>query len=120
MNDQEAHDYYADPANLATTGPGYRRKRPTLTAMTAVRFAPQVIDEVKDVAFAEGITVGAWIRRLVDGELSRRSEAAFVTFTLGMTSPPPGHPRSFSCPHMSVGNVVAAGCGICGPLAAVA
>ena len=120
MTDQEAYDFYADPANLAVSGPGRRRKRPTLTAMTAVRFAPEVIEQVKDIAFAEGITAGAWLRRLVDGELSRRREAAFVTFTLGMISPPPGHPRSFSCPHMSVGNVVAAGCGICGPLAAVA
>jgi hypothetical protein len=27
-------------------------------------------------------------------------------------------PRTFSCPHLSVGNVVSATCGSCGPLAA--
>ena len=29
-------------------------------------------------------------------------------------------PRSFSCPHFSIGNVVAASCGTCGPLRAAA
>ena len=53
MDDREAYQFYADPANWEVTGPPVRRKP---------------------------------LR------------------------------RSFTCPHMSVGNVISASCGTCGPL----
>ena len=55
MNDQEAYDYYADPANQVATGPPVRHPKDM----------PQL---------------------------------------------------SFSCPHLSVGNVASVTCGTCGPL----
>lgn len=100
MNDDEAYEFYADPANREITGPGRKRTGQRLASMTAVRFAPEVIEAVKDRAFSEGVTVGHWIRRLVNREIAE--------------------PRTFSCPHLSVSNVTHAACGICGPLTAVA
>ena len=137
MTDQEAYDFYADPANLAVSGPGRRRKRPTLTNMISVRFAPEVIAEVKDIASAEGVTVGAWIRRRVDAVLRDRRRMAWLdahrhelevvpgSGRIGPSRSIPsslslGAQRTFACPHMSVSGVTAAACGECGPLAAVA
>jgi hypothetical protein len=171
MNDDEAYEFYADPANLELAGPGRKRKGQRLTSMTAVRFAPEVIEAVKERAFGEGVTVGSWIRRLVGREfdtprvtelavegfaeplripagaleqvvsallpvlirhgqvdlrigagrpvgLIEGSGRAGVPRTLGTSLSGTG--RSFSCGHLSVGNVTHAACGICGPLTAVA
>jgi hypothetical protein len=69
VNDREAYEYYLDPEHLKPAGPGRRRKGQRLTSLNSVRFAPEVIEAVKAAAFGEGITVGAWIRRLVRREL---------------------------------------------------
>jgi hypothetical protein len=69
MDDAEAYEYYADPAHRAITGPGRKRIAPRLTTMTSVRFAPEVVEAVKGIASEEGITVGSWVRRLVQREI---------------------------------------------------
>jgi hypothetical protein len=70
MDDREAYEYYADPEHRKPTGPPRKRQGQRLTSMSSVRFAPEVIEAVKAIAFGEGITVGSWIRRLVDREIS--------------------------------------------------
>jgi len=69
MDDREAYEFYEDPEHLKPAGPGRKRNAPRLTTMNSVRFAPEVIEAVKAVAFEEGVTVGSWIRRLVQREL---------------------------------------------------
>ena len=125
MNDREAYEFYLDPEHLKATGPGRKRKRPTLTSMVPVRFTPEVIERVKAVAHEEGITVSAWIRRaalraaavaerqqpggLIEGS-GHAGEPRALTSTLALG------PRTFICPHMSIGGVVSASCGTCGPM----
>jgi hypothetical protein len=69
VDDREAHDFYADPAHLAVSGPGRKRQGQNLAAMGSFRLAPEIAETVKERASAEGITVGAWLRRLVKREL---------------------------------------------------
>jgi hypothetical protein len=71
MTDDEAYEFYADPANCEPAGPGRKPRRgQRLASMTSVRFAPEVIEAVRQRAFSEGVTVGFWIRRLVDREIA--------------------------------------------------
>jgi predicted DNA-binding protein len=71
MDDREAYEFYADPANRTITGPARKRQGQRLTSMSSVRFAPEVIESVKGLASEEGITVGSWIRRLVQREIEQ-------------------------------------------------
>jgi hypothetical protein len=138
--------------------------------MNSVRFTPEVIEAVKDLATGEGVTVGSWIRRLVQQEIDRprmievategvddplRIPAdALETITVALMpalirhgsvslrigadrpvgliegSGRRGEPRTlqsslslrsrtFSCPHLSVGNATEVACGTCGPLVAI-
>ena len=133
MDDAEAGGFYADPANQVATGPGRERSGPWLTSTTSVRFPPAVIAVVKDLAAAEGVTVGAWVRRLVQREIDGLRTAgparprgvvagsgrAGAPRALGSALPVP-QPRMFACPHFRVGNVTSAACRTCGPLAAAA
>jgi hypothetical protein len=188
MDNREAYEFYADPANRVPAGPGRKRRGrgQNLSGMTSIRFVPEVIEAVKERAFGEGVTVGSWIRRLVDREIAEprvfhlavegeeepvpvpaealeRLTAALMpallrhgSLSLRIGSPSWRHdgsavvsslpvaverpkgivegsgiagepralrssldrPRTFSCPHLSVGNVTSAACGTCGPLAA--
>jgi hypothetical protein len=132
VNDAEASEFYKDPRHLRIAGLGRKRKGPRLTSMTAVRFAPEVIEAVKAAAFREGVTVGSWIRRLVQRELAKpRAGAARPTGLIpgsGRMGRPralpsslsPCEPHTFICPHMGISGVQSASCGICGPLTAVA
>lgn len=108
MNDQERHDFYADPANLRVIGPGRKRKAPMLSSMVPVRFTPEFIERVKSVAFDEGVTVSTWIRRAASRELEREAPVAGS--------------RTFRCEHLSVSGqgVTSASCQQCGPITAVA
>jgi hypothetical protein len=49
---------------------GRKREGQRLSSMSSVRFDPEVIEAVKERALGEGITVGAWIRRLVAQEIT--------------------------------------------------
>lgn len=70
--DRADAEFYADPANQVPAGPAQRRKAPRrpLTGHVPVRFDDKTIAAVKERAEAEGMTVSAWIRRLVARELS--------------------------------------------------
>jgi hypothetical protein len=46
-------------------------ERRTLSELVPVRFAPDVLDEVRQRAYADDRSVSAWIRRAVDRELRR-------------------------------------------------
>ena len=138
MNDAEAHEFYADPANLAIAGPGRKPKGPTLSSMIPVRFSPQVIETVKGFASAEGMTVSSWIRRAVQRELDRQKRerptglipgsarlmppralrSSLTVVHTGSVSTRAGNGKVFRCAHMSVGNVISAECAQCGPLSA--
>ena len=72
MTDQEAYDYYADPAHLEIAGPGRRRKRPLKTAILSVRFDPAVLERVRRLADAWDIDVSDWIRAAVSREEYRQ------------------------------------------------
>jgi hypothetical protein len=191
VDDSEAYELYADPANRTISGPGRKRKSQgqNLSGMTSVRFAPEVIESVKERALGEGVTVGSWIRRLVRRELdspetctldldveggalahvpvgalerltaalmpalmrhgvlelhigpvSWQSDGAHATSSVPVSVQRPqgliegsgqrggpralrsslDRPRTFSCPHFSIGNVTFASCVTCGPLEAAA
>lgn len=70
--DRADAEFYASPANQVPAGPAQRRKAPRrpLTGHVPVRFDDKTIAAVKERAEAEGMTVSAWIRRLVARELS--------------------------------------------------
>jgi len=72
----KAHEFYANPEHLAAAGRGQQRHRPMKSAMTPVRFSPEMIAAVKHFASLDGVTVSTWIRRLVGRELQRRQPPA--------------------------------------------
>ncbi len=76
-NDRVDAEFYADPANQVPAGPAQRRKalRRPLTGHVPVRFDDDTIAAVKDRAEADGMTVSAWIRRLVARELTSADAA---------------------------------------------
>lgn len=71
-NDRVDAEFYADPANQVPAGPAQRRRalRRPLTGHVPVRFDDKTIAAVKQRAEADGMTVSAWIRRLVARELA--------------------------------------------------
>ncbi len=76
MDDRQAHEFYADPANQVSAGPAYRRTGRRLSATVPVRFPQAMIDAVKRLADRDGVTVSSWIRRVVIREVMRRQPAA--------------------------------------------
>jgi hypothetical protein len=141
MDDREAHEFYADPEHLRVVGPGYRRKADRLTEVKSVRFSPRMLAAAQAAAEADDRDLGQWIRMLVSNEIIRQRRAhgerprALIPGSgrrgepkslpsvpragTGVTaSGAAGHGQVFSCQHMSIGNVISAECGICGPLAA--
>jgi hypothetical protein len=102
MSDEQAHEFYKNPENLAITGPGQRRERPMKTGTIPVRFSPDMIAVVKHFAGQDGITVSTWIRSLVAREILRRQPPA-TTSAAGAESvqldyPPEFRPQSESVP----------------------
>lgn len=132
MDPREALEFYRDPAHLEPAGPARRRKGPHKTSMVAVRFDPAVIEQCRDHAAAGDVTVSTWIRRAVDRALERPSGLIGSSARTGEPKALPSAPCSpvfaasvtvaswngtARCPHMTVGNVIEATCGICGPMA---
>lgn len=68
INDEEAADFYAVPANQ-DFDPTQTVRRP-LADSIPVRFAPDVLDQVRAVAAAEGTTVSHWVRQAVTDALA--------------------------------------------------
>ena len=78
--DCAAHLHYANPDNRVLAGPRRRTfQPPKLTKHTPIRFRAEVIEQVKEIAERDGLTVSSWIRRLVERELAQQTPA-----------PPPG------------------------------
>lgn len=72
MDDEERWAYYNDPAHRESVGPAQRRSRPGLTSHVPVRFPPDLIAAVKQLALRDGMTVSSWIRLLVQRAVSSR------------------------------------------------
>lgn len=73
MSDQEAAEFYDEPANQRI---GTRIiSRRALSSSIPVRFPPDIVDAVKALADAEGLTVSEWIRRAVTDALTSRHTA---------------------------------------------
>lgn len=79
MGDREAIEYYRDESNQVPAGPGHRRERARLSATTPVRFPQDMINAVKRLSVEDGVTVSAWIRRVVSREIQRRQPPQTVT-----------------------------------------
>ncbi|MGH9116777.1 MAG: YlcI/YnfO family protein [Acidimicrobiales bacterium] len=70
MTDQEAAEFYAEPANQRLGTRVISRR--ALSSSIPVRFPPDVVDAVKALAGADGLTVSEWIRRAVADALAAR------------------------------------------------
>jgi predicted HicB family RNase H-like nuclease len=68
MTPDEEHAYYAQPDNQEPQGPG-RRRQPRLSEMVPVRFTPELLDQIRRRAEADGRSLSSWIRRAAEHEL---------------------------------------------------
>jgi len=68
----EEYDFYADPKNQTSQGPG-RHRRGNLSEMVPVRFDPETLEALRAAAEAEDRSVSSWIRRAVEHELDQRA-----------------------------------------------
>jgi len=68
MTPEEEHAFYAQPENQVPQG-APRRRRSRLTAMVPVRFAPELLDEIRRRADADDRSISSWIRQAVEHEL---------------------------------------------------
>jgi hypothetical protein len=71
-DDESMYEYYADPDNRVPDGPGRRRASKPLTTHVPIRFSPEVVAQVKQLADLDRKTVSSWIRDVVDEEVERR------------------------------------------------
>lgn len=72
-NDTEAYEFYADPKNRESEGERTKGPAKRLTSHVPIRFHPKTIDLVKRISAEEGMTVSAWIRKVIDSEVERRA-----------------------------------------------
>lgn len=75
-DDESMYEYYADPENRVPSGPGRRRASKPLTTHVPIRFSPEVIAQVKQLADMDRKTVSSWIRDAVEVELSADDHAS--------------------------------------------
>lgn len=71
-DDDSLYEYYSDPDNRLPRGPGRRRVSKPLTTHVPIRFSPEVISQVKQLADIDRKTVSSWIRDVVEAEIERR------------------------------------------------
>ena len=72
MTDEEAADFYADPANRAFN-PDRVVRRPPLGDSIPVRFPNRILEQVRAAAAADGVTVSEWVRQAVADSLAQRN-----------------------------------------------
>ena len=72
MTPAEEYKFYARPENQVPQG-SPRRRTATLSDPVAVRFSPQVLDQVKAAAAAADRSVSSWVRRAVNSALEASS-----------------------------------------------
>jgi predicted HicB family RNase H-like nuclease len=75
MSDEEAADYYADPANQTFDPTRVVRPR-GLADSLPVRFPPELLERVRHAADADGVTVSEWVRQAVADTLTQRDQGA--------------------------------------------
>ncbi|MEW6581627.1 MAG: hypothetical protein AB1416_02550 [Actinomycetota bacterium] len=81
MNDDErAFRHYDEPAHREPA-PGPARKLPTpprtkLSEYVPIRLSTDVMNAIREHAHADGLTVSAWIRQLIQRELDRAEDPA--------------------------------------------
>jgi predicted transcriptional regulator len=73
MDDAELNEHYSDPAKREVAGPPRRRSHDRMSEHVRVRFPRELIDSVKELARADGVSVSNWIRTAVTDEVDRRS-----------------------------------------------
>jgi hypothetical protein len=73
MSDEEAADFYADPANRVGNPDRVIRPR-TLGDSLPVRFPVDMLEQVRAVAAADDLTVSEWVRQVVAEALAQRSQ----------------------------------------------
>src|SRR5436305_5349231 len=100
MSKQDDADaaFYDNPENLRTRGPIHRRAgQPRLSSHTPVRFEPETIAAIRQFSDEDGLTVSAWVRRVVNREIQRRlslrartvsARSNGVTFSSDKGTPP--------------------------------
>jgi hypothetical protein len=64
---------HALDGEFETRGPGHKRTgHPRLSSHTPIRFEPETITAIREFSDEDGLTVSAWVRRLVNREIRRR------------------------------------------------
>ena len=71
MSDEEAADFYADPANRAFDPTRVVRPR-ALADSLPVRFPADLLERVRHAAETDGVTVSEWVRQAVADTLTQR------------------------------------------------
>jgi hypothetical protein len=88
-DDESMYKYYADPDNRVPAGPGRARKSKPLTTHVPIRFSPDAIAEVKQLADKDRKTVSSWIRDVVEDEVERRRPR--IPLSIGLQGVPVTH-----------------------------
>jgi len=66
------NDPYMDPDNQKPAGQARSIPRRPLTEHVPIRFDPEMIRWVREIAARDGLTVSSWIRRQVEKAVERR------------------------------------------------
>jgi len=75
MSDEEAADFYADPANQTFDPTRVVRPRPLADSLP-VRFPLDMLECIRQAAEADGVTVSEWVRQAVADTLTQRDRGA--------------------------------------------
>jgi hypothetical protein len=81
MSDEEAADFYADPANQTFDPTRVVRARPLADSLP-IRFPIDLLEHVRRAADAEGVTVSEWVRQAVAEQLAQRDQETGDTTTI--------------------------------------
>lgn len=72
MTDEEAFEFYNDPANRQPDPNGRIVRRKPLGDSIPVRFPTSTLEQIRTVADADGVTVSEWVRQAVADALTQR------------------------------------------------
>ena len=70
MSADQEYEYYARAENQQPQG-SPRRRTSRLSEMVPVRFAPELLEQIRQRAEADDRSLSAWIRRAAEHELDR-------------------------------------------------
>jgi hypothetical protein len=69
MTPDQEYEFFSQPENQEPQGPAHRRRQSRLSEMVPVRFAPEVLAEIRRRAGADDRSLSSWIRRAVEQKL---------------------------------------------------